>query len=327
MKHPRSPISVVIPSYAGEKLLQKHLPSVFAQLQADDEVIIVDDASPAPNETEIWIAQETPKWEAQGIGLRCIVHEKNQRFAAAVNTGVAHARHEYVWLLNNDVSPLSTKSISQLLEHFSQNPHLFSVGCCEVDRPEINDNRAGRGTGNFRRGLLVHWYDHDQDEPKTLWTAGGSMFFHKEKFIALGGMDPQFAPAYEEDRDLSYRALKRGWDLIHDPDVIVLHQHETTNRNVFGNRGISVASWKNQFLLVWKNITDLNLLFSHFIWLPYHLVISNIRERGAVGSGFIWALTYLPGVMRNRAVLSRQQVRTDQEVLDIAGSTPPQELT
>lgn len=326
MKTSRSPITVVIPSYSGKPLLEKHLPKVLTQLQAGDEVLVVDDASPDPDDTDTWVAQQAEKWDPKDISIRVIKHATNQRFAAAVNTGVQHAKHSHIWLLNNDVSPLSTNSVHQLLEHFARNPHLFSVGCCEVDSQEINDNRAGRGTGNFQRGLLVHWYDPDQDEEKTLWTAGGSMFFDRQKFLELGGMDTKFAPAYEEDRDLSYRALKRGWDLLHDPDVVVLHQHETTNRTVFGNRGIAVASWKNQFLLVWKNITDLDLVMAHLFWLPYHLLVSNLKEKGAVLEGFIWALKFLPEALQDRAQLTSVQARTDREVLELAGSTPPKEV-
>lgn len=326
MTKKRPSISVVIPTYNGQALLAKHLPDVIAQLIEGDEIVIVDDASPDTDRTLEWLADFAMASAPSGVELQLIKHPKNQRFAAAVNTGVQAAKHQWIWLLNNDVSPITEDSVEKLLSWFSSDPTLFAVGCAEVTSRGPDAKVAGRGTGHFQRGLLVHWYDPDQTQNKTLWTTGGSMFFEKAKFEDIGGMDTLFAPAYEEDRDLSYRALKRGWHILFDPSVVVLHQHETTNASVFGNRGIANASWKNQFQLVWKNISSPSLLLSHFFWLPYHLVVSNFREGGAVGRGLWQALRQLPSLLEKRALEKPHWQRTDQEILLAYGSRPPQSL-
>jgi GT2 family glycosyltransferase len=323
MSPTRSPISVVIPSFAGRALLSQHLPNVLKQLQPGDELIVVDDASPAPDDTIAWLETFAKQHAASKVRIHSIKHAENKRFAASINTGVADAQHDLIWLLNNDVSPLTPHSVSLAQAWFAQDKTLFAVGCAEVNKPDTSAKKSGRGTGNFARGLLVHWYDPNQSDPLTLWTSGGSMFVDRLKFLKLGGMDTLFAPAYEEDRDLSYRALKRGWNLRHDVSIVVHHKHETTNASVFGNRGIAVTSWKNQFLLVWKNLSDPTLILQHLIWLPYHLTISNLRERGAVGTGFLRALQQLPDVLSARKQESRHWQRSDREILLTYGSTPP----
>jgi GT2 family glycosyltransferase len=325
MSAQRPPISVVIPTYAGEKLLQKHLPDVLKQLQPKDEIVVVDDASPLSDGSVAWLQTQVSVFKKNGVRLTIRQHEKNQRFAAAVNTGVSAAQHNLIWLLNNDVSPLTPHSVERAWEWFQNDPNLFSLGCAEVQSDEKDAQKYGRGTGNFQRGLLVHWYDSDQTQTKTLWTAGGSMFADREKFLEIGGMDPLFAPAYEEDRDLSYRALKRGWNIAHEAEIIVHHQHETTNSSVFGQRGIAVASWKNQFLIVWKNISDPVLLLQHIFWLPYHFIVSNSRESGAVWQGFWQAVSRLPRVWEFRAQESRYWHVSDKEILEIFGSHPPKQ--
>lgn len=315
-----SSVSVVIPSYKGQALLAQHLPEVAKQLQSGDEIIVVDDASPEPDTTESWIQEQAKKYQKQGVSLRCLKHPKNLRFSAAVNTGVSAAQHALVWLLNNDVSPITENSVEKAHRLFANEATLFAVGCAEVQSLAPNAQRFGRGTGNFQRGLLTHWYDSEQNSTKTLWTAGGSMFVDRAKFLEIGGMDTLFYPAYEEDRDLSYRALKAGWSVRHAPEIVVHHQHATTNQTVFGNRGIQVASWKNQFLLVWKNISDPTFLLQHWLWLVYHLTISNLREKGAVGQGFFWALRLLPQVLKKRKQQAAHWQRTDRELLDQFGS-------
>jgi GT2 family glycosyltransferase len=314
----RPNISVVIPTFNGLSLLKKHLPDVLAVLQKDDEVIVVEDAG--TDETPAWCETQNTKLASEKISIRCVKHEKNQRFAAAVNTGVAHASHNYVFLLNNDVSPLDQKSVQLLLRWFVD-PKMFAVGCAEVQNRKADAHVSGRGTGGWQRGLAVHWYDPNQSLSNTLWTSGGSMFFDKKKFIELGGFDTLYTPAYEEDRDLSYRALKHGWKVAFDPEVIVHHQHESTNKDVFGQRLMADVSWKNQYLFVWKNITDRNLLISHLLWLPYHLLISGQRSEGSSVRGFVRALHQLPQAIFHRRAVSKLWTKTDHAVFALA-STP-----
>lgn len=312
MKHPgpNPNISVVIPTYNARHLLQKHLPDVVRILQDGDEIIIVDDAS--TDDTAQWVKSFHPE---KSIKIKLEKHTKNKRFAAAVNTGVETAKHPYVFLLNNDVSPLSKDIREQILEPFLTDPELFAVGCAEVTEDSPDAIISGRGTGGFRRGLLVHWYDPNQNSTRTLWTAGGSMALDRAKFLEIGGMDTLFYPAYEEDRDLSYRALKHGWKIKFLPSARVLHQHETTNTTVFGRRNMAVMSWKNQFLMVWKNITDRWLLAQHLLWLPYHLTITNWRSRGAVMAGFWKALLQFSELRRKREQAQKLWVRSDRAIL------------
>ncbi len=306
------PVSVVIPTYNARLLLAKHLPEVAKVLRAGDEIVIVDDAS--TDDTANWVRTLAPRYQTKGIDLTLAQHHSNQRFAAAVNTGIKAAQHPFIFLLNNDVSPLTKDIVATLLAWFSD-PLMFAVGCAEVDQDKPGAKVSGRGTGGFRRGLLVHWYDPDQTKHDTLWTTGGSMMVDRAKFLAIGGMDTLFYPAYQEDRDLSYRALKHGWKIAFEPAALVLHQHETTNITVFGQRQTEIVSCKNQFLIVWKNITDQSLLIQHLLWLPYHLTITNWRTKGTVLAGFIRATKQLPLLLRRRHQVNQLWQLTDRQVL------------
>lgn len=312
------PWSIVIPTYKGRALLEKHLPDVAKVVEPGDQVVIVDDAS--GDDTIAWLETQVAHWKKRDVTLTIVGLTKNARFAGAVNAGVEAAQHSYVCLLNNDVSPISSEFKKTALSYFADQPQLFAVGCAEVQTTQPNAQVFGRGTGNFRRGLLVHWYDPDQTQTKTLWTSGGSMVFDTAKYRELDGMDKLFAPAYEEDRDLSYRALKHGWTILFAPELRVLHQHETTNQTAFGKRNIEIVSWKNQFLFVWKNITDANLMLQHVLWLPYHLTVSNWRSGGAAGQGFLRAVQQLGHALRQRNAAQELWEKTDEQVLNQSGS-------
>jgi len=149
----------------------------------------------------------------------------------------------------------------------------------------------------------------------TDWVAGGSGAFDREKWLAIGGMDTLFRPAYEEDRDLCYRAAKHGWKILFEPQSMVDHRHETTNIKAFGKRRIKIMSYKNQFLFVWKNITDFNYLLKHFFWLSYHLIVTAWRSRGLLLLGFIRALWQLPEALRARKKAKSLFVKKDRDLL------------
>lgn len=144
-------ISVVIPTYNGKELLEKHLPSVFDILVPGDEVVIVDDQS--TDQTVEWLSskfdlqeQDLPLPEKdevtifQGkyhkIVVTLVVNYRNQRFGETANRGVRASQHHYILLLNNDVKP--TKGLRQSLLQYFEQPNVFAVGCLEQEMGKSN---------------------------------------------------------------------------------------------------------------------------------------------------------------------------------------------
>lgn len=301
-------VSVVIPSFNGRELLSKNLPFVLAACSAWNkkgwEVIVVDDAS--NDGTCNFLRKTYPQ-------IKFVIHLENKRFAVACNSGVKAAKGDIIVLLNNDVVP-HEDFLEPLVDLFADNK-VFAVGCREKDQKGKNSILSGVGVMAFKRGLVIHWRGQDQDALETSWVTGGSGAFDRRKWLEIGGMDPLFRPAYEEDRDLSYRAKKHGWKILFEPKSIVDHHHETTNKIVFGNEMINVISFKNQFLFVWKNITDFSFLLQHFLWLSYHLSVTNLRTRGLLMKGFFLALKQLPEALKSRKKVKRLFILPDKEIL------------
>ena len=86
------PITVVIPAYNRARLLERALRSVNDQSRPADQVVVVDDAS----------TDDTPQ-VAEALGAELIRHGRNiGGNAAARDTGLRAARHEWVALLDDD---------------------------------------------------------------------------------------------------------------------------------------------------------------------------------------------------------------------------------
>jgi GT2 family glycosyltransferase len=303
MNSSNTSVSIIIPNYDGQKLLARYLPAVIKAAKGN-QIIVVDDAS--PNDDVAYIRKNFPQVQVVALAT-------NQRFAAACNAGVDKAEGEIIILLNSDVEP-TEDFLSPLLESFAD-PQVFAVGCTEINPQENKSKVYGRAGGAFRRGLIVHWRATDQTKSSTLWVSGGSGAFRKSIWTELNGMDTLFHPAYEEDRDICYRALKRGYKVLFCPESVVYHNHETTNKVALGTDQMKVASFKNHLLLVWKNITDADLFMRHVLWLPYHLIFTNLRSRGYFWQGFAAALTQLPQVIKKRHREKQESTVTDAAVL------------
>lgn len=265
-------VSVVIPNFKKYPLV-KHLPAVIRACRGA-EIIVVDDAS--PDDTVAYLKTHFPQ-------VKIVVNRQNERFAVSCNNGVKAAKGEVVVLLNSDVAP-KPGFLPPLLKHFKDN-QVFAVSCLEIDK----DNQlSGRNRCAFKRGFLIH-----SAAPvvagENCWATGGSSAFDREKYLTLGGMDPLYKPAYWEDIDLSYQAGQKGWKILFEPKSQVYHHHETTNVSVFGQRQMEQMAMRNQFLFVWKNIRGRRLI-EHFLWLPYHLIFTNIRTKGIFLKALVQAL-------------------------------------
>jgi GT2 family glycosyltransferase len=278
--------SIVIPNYNGRHLLQKHLPQVISAAKGAP-IIVVDDAS--TDDSVAFLQTNYPT-------IVIVQNQKNARFAHSCNQGFLAAQSKIIILLNNDVSP-SNDLLSYLLPYF-EDERTFAVGCLEVDDQGVESGKAGM---RFSRGIFSHWRSKKQTSGETAWVSGGSGAFSRDIWLKLGGMDTLFAPAYEEDRDISYRAMKQGYKVLFEAKAKVAHHHESTNRTALGITVMRIASHKNQLLFIWKNVSSLRMLLAHLLFLPYHLVFSSLRSNGLFLVGFLWALTQLPQVLYKRS--------------------------
>lgn len=295
-------ISVIIPNFNGKGLLKKHLPTVVKNCSGC-EIIIVDDGS--SDDSVKFLKQNFPK-------MKVISLSKNQGFARAVNKGVGESIGDLVLFLNTDVAPRAN-FLKLALKNF-KDKNLFAVALADLSHENGKIITRGRGGATFRKGFVEHFAQEPQ-KAETLWVSGGSGLFDKQKFLELGGFDPIFTPFYWEDIDLSFRARKKGYICIFEPDAKVDHYHSEgaiqSSKSAFF---IKTVSYKNQFLFVWKNISDAKWLIEHLLWIPYHLAKALIIFDFAFFAGFLWALIKIPVLILNYSPITIHNSLSDREV-------------
>jgi len=87
-------VSVIVPTHNRPDLLCMAIDSILAQVLADFEIIVINDAG---IDVEPWIANRDPRRR-----IRVIQHPRNRGLAAARNTGLKAARGRYIAYLDDD---------------------------------------------------------------------------------------------------------------------------------------------------------------------------------------------------------------------------------
>jgi len=251
---PRS-VTIVIVNWDGKHLLQDCLPSVIDAVAHDGghhEILVVDNGS--TDGSIDFIRNNFPQ-------VRVLALDRNYGFTGGNNRGVDNARTGIVVLLNNDMI-VDRGFLRPLLEGFSD-PSVFAVTAqIFLADPARRREETGKTCARFENGFIYLWHDEIRPEDENretipvFWAGGGACAVDRGKFLSIGGLDPLYRPFYVEDTDLSYQAWKRGWKCLLAPASRVLHKHRGTSKPKFGNRFVDDTIRKNQFLFIWKNLTD-----------------------------------------------------------------------
>jgi GT2 family glycosyltransferase len=131
----------------------------------------------------------------------------------------------------------------------------------------------------------------------------------------LGGMDTLYNPFYWEDIDLSYRARKAGWKTLFEPKSIVNHHHEEGKiKREFSPPDVKRIAYRNQFIFIWKNVSDGPILLSHMVWAPIRLSQAFLVNGTLMFQGFLWALKFIGPIFQKRCIQKKLYRRKDTEL-------------
>lgn len=287
--------SIIIPNYNGGALLAKNLPAVIKAManpaNGIGEIIVVDDGS----------KDDSVKLVKAGFPqIKLIKHTQNRGFSAAINTGARASRGDLLVLLNNDVLPKPDFLVT--IRKCFENPKVFAVS--------LHERGYGLAKGTFVDGYVGLAMGEEKTKAwPSFYVSGGSGVFRRSLWMKLGGMDEKlFSPFYWEDIDICYRAAKRGWRVLWEPESCVVHQHESTISQL-SPKYVARIKERNQLLFIWKNISSKNLIRKH---------IAGLVKRTVMHPGYlrivIMALGKWGVVLRGRRKEIRESKVSDEAI-------------
>lgn len=308
-------VSIIIATWNGKTFLQKNLPPLFHALSCYDgpyEVIVVEDAG--TDDTDRFISENYPQ-----ILFRRL--QTNIGNGQALNRGAEMAHHEILYFLDNDVE-VTSEFLTPVIRHFDD-PFVFGVGSRSIERPSKPPGPLQLPRVKFRYGIFWYYYEtliQEADLPvPALFASAGHCAVSKEKFFSLGGFDPLYGRFYLEDLDLCYRAWKKGWKVMIEPESKVYHEAAGTIRKILSRREIERRQWRNRFLFTWKNIHTTCLLLQHVVFLPPELFFSPFFGKSSFSLGFLDALFHFKESLRKRTMAKKEALLSDCDVLEKVG--------
>jgi GT2 family glycosyltransferase len=315
-----SSVTIQILNWDGLHLMKECLPAVVDAVHRQSllsgrphEILVVDNGS--RDGSVDYLRQHFPE-------VRVLQLDRNYGFSIGNNNGFQVVHSDVVVLLNNDML-VTPDFLQPLLTPFADS-NVFAVSS-QIFFPDPGRRReeTGKTMGKFENGFFRFWHEETMPEDENraalpiFWAGGGASAVDLRKLKVLGGFDTLYHPFYVEDADISWQAWKRGWKCLLAPRSHVVHKHRGTSRPKFGDDFVDCTIRRNQFLFIWKNVTDTGLILQHLMSLP-RIHGSAILQKGARFEvrSYIAAVLRLPFALWRRMSNLSKYVASDRGVLE-----------
>jgi cellulose synthase/poly-beta-1,6-N-acetylglucosamine synthase-like glycosyltransferase len=210
-------VSLYVPCYNVERHLERCVYGILGQTRVPDEILLVDDGS---RDGTLRVAERLARLDPR---IQVISHAQNQGLAATRNSGLRHARGEFVAALDADTCP-DPHWLETLLPHF-RDPQVALVG-----GPLIESAIHGLADRWRRAAMTQAWGKRRVRNP--LFMYGHSQVIRRDAALAVGGYDESMR-TNGEDMDMTRKLRSRGFDCIYDPAATVRHYRTDTLASIF----------------------------------------------------------------------------------------------
>ncbi|HUW21965.1 MAG TPA: glycosyltransferase family 2 protein [Candidatus Bathyarchaeia archaeon] len=297
-------VTVIIPNWNGEQLLDNCLKSLMDQWFQDFNIIVVDNGS---------IDGSLRLINSRYPTVRTIVNRNNLGFAKAVNQGISVSRSKYIILLNND-TVVEKNFIQTLVESIRRSNKICAVAAkiLNYNNPNIIDsagdviNSVGQA---FHRGNGDDTSKWNIREKVFLITACASIY-KANCFKKIGLFDEDFF-AYGEDVDWCLRAQLIGCEFWFEPKAIVFHHNKATSKRI--SRSVEYLQFRNMTFSIIKNF-PIGLLLKRWRFITIPMVHLNtllyMSMRGFWKEAFmadIWLLKNAKKIIAKRITILGQR--------------------
>jgi len=234
------PVSVIVPAFNEAVGIERAISTLAASEYPDFEVIVVDDGS---TDGTAGLVEEL------GLPMVSVLRQPNAGKPAALNAGVAAARHDVLVMVDAD-----TVFEAETLTHLVQ----------PLREPDVGAVSGNTKVGN-RRGLIGRWqhieyvmgfnldrrlYDQLQCMPTVPGAVGA---FRRAALEDIGGIS---GATLAEDTDMTIGIGRAGWRVVYAEDARAWTEAPVTIGELWRQRfrwsyGTMQAVWKHRAAL-WR---------------------------------------------------------------------------
>jgi cellulose synthase/poly-beta-1,6-N-acetylglucosamine synthase-like glycosyltransferase len=235
MREVTEPVTVLVPAYNEEAGIESTVRSLLDSTHPHLQIVVIDDGS-TDRTAQIAASTSDPRVE--------VIRKPNGGKAAALNAGLALARHDIVVMVDADTvfEPDAVHQLVQPLAH-----------------PAVGAVSGNTKVGN-RRGLLAKWqhleycfgFNLDRrmfEVLECMTTVPGAIgAFRRDALMAVGGVSDD---TLAEDTDLTMALWRAGWRVLYEESAVAWTEVPTTLRQLWRQRyrwcyGTIQSMWKHR---------------------------------------------------------------------------------
>lgn len=229
------PVTVLVPAYNEEAGIESTVRSLLASDYPELQIVVIDDGS---TDRTAEIAEDI------GDPRVLVVRKPNGGKAEALNTGLGHASHDILVMVDADTvfEPDAIHHLVQPLAH-----------------PAVGAVSGNTKVGN-RRGLLAKWqhleycfgFNLDRrmfEVLECMTTVPGAIgAFRRDALIGVGGVSDD---TLAEDTDLTMALWRAGWRVLYEESAVAWTEVPTSLRQLWRQRyrwcfGTIQSMWKHR---------------------------------------------------------------------------------
>lgn len=226
--------SVIVPAYNAEKTVDRCLSSLLNQSipKKSYEVILVDDGS-IDGTAEI----------AKAFPVKYL-RQSNSGPASARNNGVKAAKGEIILFTDSDCVPRNDW-IKEMVKPF-KDPEVMAVkGSYKTEQKSL--------TARFAQIEFEERFEMLKRAESIDMVDTYSAAYRRAVFLSMGGFDPSFPVANNEDTDLSYKMSGAGHKMVFNPDAIVFHLNHPDSIRKYARLKLRRGYWR---MVVYRRYPD-----------------------------------------------------------------------
>ncbi|TJZ42894.1 glycosyltransferase [Streptomyces piniterrae] len=234
-----APVTVLVPAYNEEAGIESTVRSLLASTHQQLQIIVIDDGS-TDDTADIATYIDDPRV--------LVIRQTNAGKAAALNTGLAHASHDIVVMVDAD-TVFESDAIHRLIQPLAH--------------PAVGAVSGNTKVGNRRR-LLGRWqhleyvfgFNLDRrmfEVLECMPTVPGAIgAFRRDALMGVGGVSED---TLAEDTDLTMALWQAGWRVVYEETAIAWTEVPTSLRQLWRQRyrwcyGTLQAMWKHRRAVV-----------------------------------------------------------------------------
>jgi hypothetical protein len=283
----RPKVSAVIPNWHRKDDLREALLAIKAQTYPVSEIIVVDNNS--QDGTREMVEKEFPEV--------MFIQSPHNIVIQALNIGAKTARGDIILHQDND-GVLEPDAVEKMVRVFATDPRIAVVHCKNLyyDTGEVFDP--------------LRWFTPEEHASDGVFDVpsfhGNGAMMRRDVLEEIGYIEPEIL-LYQFERNISTKAIDRGYRIVYHPAAVIRHKISREVRNP-GHR-LYITMTGGWWYLA-RFYPAGRALWKAFLYLVF-FVLYSVKHRTFRDffRGVFDTLLGLPQVLRGRRVVSPQTVR------------------